>query len=329
VTIPVHHQISEEWICRRGAAAQLERAAIIERTDIRPGARDPDTEVLLDQLSQPRFLDYLADITRPATRHSLSAGYTEARDAVEGHLRAAGFDVSRAPVVVGNGVCHNVIAEKTGTARTPDLVVVTAHLDSINHRDGPAAPAPGADDNASGSAGALELGTALATRQWLNDLRVILFGGEEEGLFGSKAYVAGLSASERARIRIVINMDMIGRRNTVTRGVLIEGAAVSQHVIDNLATAAATWTDLSVSTSLNPFASDHVPFIDAGMPAVLTIEADDSANAAVHTANDTVDTLDPELSEQILRMNLAVLSDVLRSVPLPLEAGRRSPLFTN
>jgi len=312
VTIPVHEQISEEWICRRGAAAQLERVAITERTDIRPGARDPDTAILLDHLSRWRFLDYLADITRPASRHSLSAGYTEAREAAEGHLRAAGFDVTTIPVVVGNGACDNVIAEMTGTAATRDVVVVTAHLDSINHRDGPAAPAPGADDNASGSAGALELGTALATRQWPNDLRVILFGGEEQGLFGSAAYVAALSASERARIRMVINMDMIGRRNTVTRGVLIEGAAVSQHVIESLATAAATWTDLEVSTSLNPFASDHVPFIEAGMPAVLSIEADDSANTDVHTAGDTVDTLDPDLSVQILRMNLAVLADALR-----------------
>jgi Zn-dependent M28 family amino/carboxypeptidase len=313
VTIPVHDrdQISEQWICRRGAAAQLERAAIVERTDLRAGARDPDTAALLEQLSLPRFLDYLADITRPATRHSRSAGYTEARETAEGHLQATGFAVTRAPVVVGNGVCHNVIAEMTGTAATRDVVVVTAHLDSINHRDGPAAPAPGADDNASGSAGALELATALATRQWPNDLRVILFGGEEEGLLGSIAYVAALSASERARMRMVLNMDMIGRRNTATVGVLIEGAAVSQHVIESLAAAAATWTDLAVSTSLNPFASDHVPFIDAGVPAVLTIEADDSANDDVHTAGDTADTLDPTLCEQILSMNLAVLSDAL------------------
>ena len=312
MTTPVHDQMSDEWTCRRGAAAQLERAAITDRPDIRPGARDPSTTALLDQLSQARYLEYLAEITGPASRHSLSAGYKEALQVAAAHLQASGFDVTRSAVVVGNGLCDNLIAEKAGTAANRGVVMVTAHLDSVNHRDGSAAPAPGADDNASGSAGALELATVLATQPWPQDLRVILFGGEEQGLLGSKAYVSALSASERTRIRAVINMDMIGRRNTAARGVLIEGAAVSQHLIERLATAAATWTDLVVSTSLNPFASDHVPFIDAGISAVLTIEAEDQANTAVHTAGDTADTLDPGLAEQVLRMNLAVLSEFLR-----------------
>ncbi len=312
MTTPVHDQMSDQWTCRRGAAALLERAAITARTDITPGARDPATAALLDQLSQARYLEYLTEITGPASRHSLSAGYTEALQLAAACLQAARFHVTWSAVAVGNGLCDNLIAEKAGTAANRDVVLVTAHLDSVNHRDGPAAPAPGADDNASGSAGALELATVLATQAWRHDLRVILFGGEEQGLLGSKAYVATLSASERTRIRAVINMDMIGRRNTATRGVLIEGAAVSQHLIESLARAAATWTDLAVSTSLNPFASDHVPFIDAGVPAVLTIEAEDQTNTAVHTAGDTADTLDPGLAEQVLRMNLAVLSESLR-----------------
>jgi Zn-dependent M28 family amino/carboxypeptidase len=37
----------------------------------------------------------------------------------------------------------------------------------------------------------------------------VLFGGEEEGLFASRQYVAALSATERGRIRAVFNMDMI------------------------------------------------------------------------------------------------------------------------
>ena len=106
-------------------------------------------------------------------------------------------------------------------------------------------------------------------------------------------------------------MDMIGGRNTPEPGVLLEGAEVSQDVIDALARAAATYTGLAVSTSLRPFNSDHVPFIDAGMPAVLTIEADDSANTRPHTANDTVDAVDADLAVEILRMNLAYLVEVL------------------
>ena len=86
---------------------------------------------------------------------------------------------------------------------------------------------------------------------------------------------------------------------------------MSQRLIDALAAAAATYTGLAVSSSLNPFASDHVPFIDAGVPAVLTIEADDSANTDVHSARDTLATLDPELPLEILRMNVATVAGEL------------------
>ena len=123
----------------------------------------------------------------------------------------------------------------------------------------------------------------------MHDLRFILFGGEEQGLFGSMHYVAGLSAAERSRISAAVNMDMIGSLNGPSPSVLLEGATVSQPVIDGLAEAAATYTGLTVETSLHPFNSDHVPFIDKGVPAVLTIEGADNTNHTVHSAADTID----------------------------------------
>ena len=105
-----------------------------------------------------------------------------------------------------------------------------------------------------------------------DDLRLILFGGEEQGLHGSISHVAGLPAAERARIARgrQHGHDRLPEHAQAT--VLLEGNALSQAVIDGLAAAAATYTDLAVQTSLDPFGSDHVPFIDAGIPAVLTIE---------------------------------------------------------
>ena len=104
------------------------------------------------------------------------------------------------------------------------MVIVTAHLDSINLAGGPSAPAPGADDNASGSTGVLEIARVFEGARAVNDLRFILFGGEEQGLFGSKHYVASYPATERSRISAVVNMDMIGSLNSPTASVLLEGA---------------------------------------------------------------------------------------------------------
>jgi len=106
-------------------------------------------------------------------------------------------------------------------------------------------------------------------------------------------------------------MDMIAGRNTPAPGVLLEGAAVSQDVIDALARAAATYTGLAVSTSTSPANSDHVPFIDVGIPAVLTIEGADGTNARVHTDQDTLPALDTELAMEILRMNVAFVAETL------------------
>ena len=202
-----------------------------------------------------------------------------------------------------------MIASKRGTgSATRGLILVVAHLDSVNSSGGPAAPAPGADDNGSGSAGLLEMAQALKDHQGVHDLRFVLFGGEEQGLLGSRHYVAGLSAADRARVRAVVNMDMIATLNTPTPTVLLEGAELSQTLLDSLADAAATYTQLTVQTSLRPFNSDHVSFIDVGLPAVLTIEGADNANENVHTAGDSLQHIDFDLMIEILRMNVACVA---------------------
>lgn len=100
-------------------------------------------------------------------------------------------------------------------------------------------------------------------------------------------------------------MDMIGSVNTLSPSFLLEGSTISQAEIDDLAVAAGTYTTLSVQRSLNPFASDHVPFIQAGIPAVLTIEGADSANDSIHTACDTLDKVDAAFAFETLKMNTA------------------------
>ena len=191
------------------------------------------------------------------------------------------------------------------------MVLVTAHLDSINIAGGAAAPAPGADDNGSGSAGLLAIARAITDHPAVHDLRLILFGGEEQGLFGSRHYVTSLPNPERQRIRAVVNMDMIGTLNSPTPTVLLEGAEISQTVINGLAEAAATYTTLTVQTSLTPFNSDHVPFIQKGIAAVLTIEGTDGANTNIHSANDTLQFINHDLALDILRMNVAFVAQLL------------------
>jgi FMN phosphatase YigB (HAD superfamily) len=264
-----------------------------------------------DRLSRAAFEADLGTLAAMRTRHSADPGFRDALEWARNRLTGLGYDTHVQPVTLDAGTTHNLVADRTGEGDVRGVVLVTAHLDSVNRR-GPAAAAPGADDNASGAAGVIAIGHALAHLPTTHDLRLVLFGGEEQGLFGSRQYVNGLDAAERARIIAVVNMDMIACLNSESPTVLLEGAATSQAVIDALADAAHAHTSLVVQTSLAPFNSDHVPFLDRGIAAVLTIEGTDGANDRVHTERDTVESLDVDLALQILRMNVAFVARAVK-----------------
>ncbi|SNS14137.1 Haloacid dehalogenase-like hydrolase [Geodermatophilus saharensis] len=282
------------------------------------GAPLPWIQALVDRVSRASYEADLRHLVSYPTRHSTSGSYREAAAWVGRRLEDMGYGVRTQAITVDGGAGLNVVADRPGRrSGSRGLVVATAHLDSVNHDagGGPDVPAPGADDNASGSAGVLQVAHALREHPAAEDLRLILFGGEEQGLLGSRHHVSGLGAAERARLRAVVNMDMIGCLNRTPASVLLEGAAVSQAVIDGLARAAATYTGLVVETSLSPWGSDHLPFIEEGLPAVLTIEGADQANENEHSGRDRIDTVSLDLALEILRMNVAFLAAELDTLP--------------
>ena len=267
---------------------------------------------LVDRVARSTLEQDLMQLVSRPTRLSTSLHFADAAAWARGQLEAMGYLTRIQNITVHGKASQNIIAEKVGSdVGMRGVVLVGAHLDSINQQGGPAASAPGADDNGSGSVGLLQIARVLRDHSSLHDLRFVLFGGEEQGLFGSTQYVASLPLSERARIRAVVNMDMIGSLNSPSPSVLLEGAPLSQAVIAGLSEAAATYTQLRIETSLQPFASDHVPFIQAGIPAVLTIEGADNANGNIHSSKDTIDRINYELALEILRMNVAFVASAV------------------
>ncbi|TDD14634.1 M20/M25/M40 family metallo-hydrolase [Nonomuraea diastatica] len=106
---------------------------------------------------------------------------------------------------VALGTDHNVIAEsRTGDPR--NVVMLGAHLDSV-----PAGP--GINDNGSGSAAILEVAEEMARLPVKNQVRFSFWAAEELGLLGSDQYVAALPQTERDRIRLYLNFDMVASPN--------------------------------------------------------------------------------------------------------------------
>jgi aminopeptidase Y len=107
----------------------------------------------------------------------------------------------------GIATTANVLAESID-GDPNNVVMVGAHLDSVN-------AGPGINDNGSGSATILETAKQMAKVKPRNKVRFAWWGAEEAGLVGSRAYVAGLSPDEQARIALYLNFDMVGSPNYV------------------------------------------------------------------------------------------------------------------
>ncbi|MHA6196222.1 autotransporter outer membrane beta-barrel domain-containing protein [Pseudomonas wadenswilerensis] len=103
----------------------------------------------------------------------------------------------------GNRSSQNVIASAAGTSS--NYVVLGAHFDTYFGRP----TLQGLDDNASGAAVLTEIARNLGGVQLENGLEVVGFGAEEEGLRGSRAYVAALNDSQRANLLGMINLDSL------------------------------------------------------------------------------------------------------------------------
>jgi Zn-dependent M28 family amino/carboxypeptidase len=203
-----------------------------------------------------------------------------------------------------------VVAELKGTVRPDDIFVVGGHMDSIAWDND--TNAPGADDNASGSAGVLELAHILADTHPEATIRFVLFSGEEQGLYGSKAYVDLLKKNgELGKVKAMLNLDMIAFDKSGPLQVMLEGKAISHGLSDRLqAYAAAFAPDLEVNRTDNAWGSDHMPFLDRNVPATLTIEFEYEDNGQEHSPRDVFEICNIDLAMNILRMDAGALCEL-------------------
>lgn len=101
---------------------------------------------------------------------------------------------------------RNVIAQ-TKTGSTQNVVMVGAHLDSVEE-------GAGINDNGTGVAAVLETAVQLGSEPDVaNAVRFAFWGAEEIGIVGSRKYVADLDTEELKDIALYLNFDMIGSPN--------------------------------------------------------------------------------------------------------------------
>ncbi len=175
-----------------------------------------------------------------------------------------------------------------------EYIILGAHYDHLG-MGGPSSKKPdtigihhGADDNASGTAALLEIGEKLSANRDLLKRSVILiaFGAEEQGLLGSK-YFAEHPIVPLEQIKLMINMDMVGRLNE-QKQVHMGGAGTfpgGMVLMKELGKAGGLDADVHAG---DVGGSDHVSFYKKKVPV---IGLHTGGHPQYHTPEDTVDLI--------------------------------------
>jgi len=217
-------------------------------------------------------------------------------------LRGAEVWTESFPVTTATG--WNVFARLPGTLEPDAWYLIGGHYDSTSQT--PSVSAPGAEDNASGCAGVLEIARAVAETPTPRTLLFACYAGEEQGLYGSTDHAIELVATGGdAGFGGGLIFDMIGYDGDATLDVLLETGPIGQGLIDLFSAASADYAGLVVSTSLNPFGSDHVPYLQRGLPALLAIENDWDVYPCYHDTCDLPANLSTAMGGGIVRMGAA------------------------
>jgi hypothetical protein len=173
--------------------------------------------------------------------------------------------------------------ERTGTNiaayidnKAPYTVVIGGHYDHLGYGEDENSRLAnavkehqvhyGADDNASGTAGVLEVAKWVKQKKLHNYNYLFLnFSGEELGLFGSKAFIKDQKL-DSTRIAYMINMDMVGRLNDSTHALEVGGIGTSPAWAGVKEMAGEKLRVKIDSSGTGP--SDHTSFYNAGIPVL-------------------------------------------------------------
>ena len=238
-------------------------------------------------------------------------GLDRAADYIRGGFQAAGGAVSDQNYDVGGRTYRNVVASFGPDAA--ERLVVGAHYDA-------AGPLPGADDNASGVAGLLELGRLLGKSPPPFQVELVAFSLEEPPFFrtgGMGSAVHARSLKERGvRVRAMLSLEMIGyfsdaegsqqlpspllRAFYPSRGnfIAVVGKIDQGRLVRRIKRAMAGASPLPVYSINAPRSvpgvdfSDQMNYWEAGYDAAMITDTAFYRNPNYHTARDTAGTLD-------------------------------------
>ncbi|WP_338446113.1 M28 family peptidase [Pelagerythrobacter marensis] len=327
-----------------------------------------------DNVSEERLRADVEKLVSFGTRHTLSAQDDPERGigaAVDWGLaeferisaRCGGCLNVVAPerVVQGNRIPHptrlrNAVAIQRGTERPNEVVIVQGHIDSrVSDVMDFTSDAPGANDDASGTALVIEAARVLSQRRYPTTIVYALLSGEEQGLYGGRL-LADYAQEQGWTVKAVLNNDIVGGscgsdgycddrhvrvfsegpRADLTPAIRADqrrnggendspGRNLSRW-LDNLAEETPEGLDVRQiwRTDRMGRGGDQIPFLEKGYPAVrfsVAVEDYEHQHQDLRTEDgvvygDTVDEMDFPYLARVTQLNVRAL-DRLARAPQP------------
>lgn len=184
-----------------------------------------------------------------------------------------------------------------------ELLVIGAHYDHVlpfgNVKPGEDAICNGADDNASGTAGVMEVAQAftMMKEKPKRSILFIAFGGEEKGLVGSR-YYCGNPLFPLENTVAMLNMDMISRNDpNIVHIIATKKSPDLTKINENGNEKVGITLDYTKDAFISM--SDHAPFLAKKIPSLFYFTG---VNKTLHSPSDEIATIDVNKAEKIARL---------------------------
>lgn len=298
-----------------------------------------DIAEIIAEVDSTRLVEDLSWLQGIRHRSANPDHLTRIRDSIEQRFLQQNLQLEIQSFPYGNYDAANYLGRHPGLTNEAETYIIDGHFDSVQS-------SPGADDNGSATVGMLEAMRILSSYQFEKSIRFIGFDLEEAGLVGSIKYVnEGIKDYED--ILGVFNFEMIGYTcdtpncQTVPfgfnllfpeaynelqqmefRGTFINNVAntasdslmqafndfAAQYVPDLKVISFAAPGNAAIAPDLRR--SDHAPFWDAGIPALMLTDGANFRNPNYHTPGDTIGTIDFSFMTNVVKATVATVAEL-------------------
>ena len=258
-----------------------------------------------------RAFEHVKQMVAIGPRPAGSPALDRTRAYITSQLEAMGLKVEpqrfMAATPVGQVAMANLRVTLPGTR--PDRIIIASHYDTKPEK---AFVFVGANDAGSSTGLLIELARVLKDKPREFTYELVFFDGEEAwgdwgtgNTFGSRHYVdAAKKDGTLMGVKAMVLLDMVGERNVQLRQDMSSTGWLNDIVWRAAGRLGHQRTFLADTTAVD---DDHIPFINAGIPAIDLIDLD---YPAWHTAGDTLDKLDPRSLQIVGEVVVAALPEI-------------------